>query len=100
MLLKKMGLVVAAVGGLMMLATPAFATTSADGVYNHGGGHGGQVSLIKTGDIDILHNVSVPVCATGNDVAVGLVAVVADVLSPKGTVGSCNSDVDTDNSHN
>jgi hypothetical protein len=96
--LKKAGVVVAAAAGLAMLGAPAFASG-----HHHSGdvsGPGNQLGLVNTGDIDVLHNVSVPVCANNDDIAVGLVAVVADVLSPKSADDSCNSVIATGGAHN
>jgi hypothetical protein len=109
--LKKAGVVAAAAAGLIMLGAPAFASTASTQGWDHGHGHeghgsssyngpGNQLGLVNTGDIDVLHNVSVPVCANNDDIAVGLVAVVADVLSPKGVSDSCNSVIATGDADN
>ncbi|MGW5051284.1 hypothetical protein [Actinokineospora sp. NPDC004072] len=84
-MLKKAGFVTSAVAGLMMMGGMAFADGNGHG-HGHGHGHGSddaeQVGLVNLDDIEILENVNIPICATNTNVAVGLVAVAANILSP------------------
>ncbi|CAM4067967.1 hypothetical protein KIPE111705_38950 [Kibdelosporangium persicum] len=105
-MLKKAGFVAAAAAGLMMLGgTAALAAPAGDkGDYHH---HHGKVwypgsstsvekeqfGLLNTGDIDILDEVTIPICV--NDVNLGLIVV--DLLSPSGIADSCDAAVASDN---
>ncbi|GGS57472.1 MULTISPECIES: hypothetical protein [Actinokineospora] len=87
-MLKKAGIVTSAVAGLMMIGGTAFAcpgmcdddwdgpsTIDRDDNIE-------QVGLVNVDDVDILENVNIPICATNNNIAVGLVAVAANLLNP------------------
>ncbi|AHH94252.1 hypothetical protein GCM10010174_22730 [Kutzneria viridogrisea] len=90
-MLKKAGVVAAtAAAGLMVLSAPAFAGTPAGddwmGHHHHGAPH--QVGLVNVddvhalNDVHVLENVNVPICATNNTIAGGLVAVAVNALNP------------------
>ncbi|ONI77100.1 hypothetical protein ALI144C_33985 [Actinosynnema sp. ALI-1.44] len=112
-MLKKTGIVAAAAAGLMILgggaalAAPAGVHGDHDGKggYNHGkvwypgGGNDQkeQFGLVNTGDVDVLDEVTVPICVNDTNVAVGLVAVVVDLLSPSGQADSCDAGVASEN---
>jgi hypothetical protein len=105
--LKKAGIVAAAAAGLMMLGgTAALAAPGGDhgkGDYNHGkvwypgNDSNEQFGLLNTGDIDVLDEVTVPICLNDTNVAIGLVAVVVDLLSPSGQADSCNAGIASEN---
>ncbi|WP_173136144.1 hypothetical protein [Kibdelosporangium persicum] len=108
-MLKKFGVVAAAAAGLIMLGgTAALATPGDDGGKGDYHDHYGKVwypgsstniekeqfGLINTGDVDILDEVTVPICL--NDINIGLLAVL-DILSPSGIADSCDAAVASDN---
>ncbi|GGS57510.1 MULTISPECIES: hypothetical protein [Actinokineospora] len=76
-MLKKAGFVTSAVAGLMMIGGIASA-----GGHDDNGDDAEQVGLINVDDTEVLENVNVPICLTNNNIAVGLVAVAANILNP------------------
>ncbi|MGW5051281.1 hypothetical protein [Actinokineospora sp. NPDC004072] len=86
-MLKKAGIVTSAIAGLMMVGGTAFACPNAcdddwDGPSSHDDDGIEQVGLVNVDDLDVLENVNVPICLTNTNVAVGLVAVAANLLNP------------------
>ena len=87
-MLKKAGVIAAAAAaGVMVLSAPAFAGTPGEGHWmDHGHPH--QVGVVNVddvhalNDVHVLENVNVPVCATNNTIAAGLVAVAVNALNP------------------
>jgi hypothetical protein len=86
--LKKAGVVAAAAAaGVMVLSAPAFAGTPGEGHWmGHHTPH--QVGVVNVNDVHalndvhVLENVNVPICATNNTIAGGLVAVAVNALNP------------------
>jgi hypothetical protein len=106
--LKKAGFVAAVTASMIMLGgTAALAAPGGDhhgkGDYNHGkvwypgNDSNEQFGLVNTGDIDVLDEVTVPICVNDTNVAVGLVAVVVDLLSPSGQADSCDAGIASEN---
>jgi hypothetical protein len=107
--LKKAGFVAALAASMIMLGgTAALAAPGGDhhgkgDGYNHGkvwypgSDSNEQFGLVNTGDIDVLDEVTVPICVNDTNVAVGLVAVVVDLLSPSGMADSCDAGVASEN---
>ena len=89
-MLKKAGVIAAAaVAGLFLLASPAFAGVPSGGEGNgEGGGHPHgqpvvQHGLVNVADVDALHNVNVPVGACGDNV--GVLGAAVPINSPSAT---------------
>lgn len=87
-MLKKAGVIAAAAAaGVMVLSAPAFAGTPGEGHWM-GHGHPHQVGVVNVddvhalNDVHVLENVNVPICATNNTIAGGLVAVAVNALNP------------------
>ncbi|MGH3632400.1 MAG: hypothetical protein ACRDRL_33820 [Sciscionella sp.] len=97
-MLKKIGLVIVAAAAVFAVGSPAFAATA--GSPEHGGWHhgNGQIGLVNTGNIDVLHNVNAVLGACGNDVAV--LGAVVPILSPNPTAQCAQGGIVTGNSHN
>lgn len=96
-MLKKFGIIAASAASLLMLGATAALAASSD--YGKGPESGTSVEKeqfggLNSGDIDILDEVTVPVCL--NDINVGIIAVV-DILSPSGLYDACEPGVASDN---
>lgn len=85
-MLKQAGFVASAVAGLMMIGSAAFACTDCDdewgGPSTWPGHHDGQLGVVNVDNVDVAENVNIPVCATGNNVPVGVIAVAVSALNP------------------
>ncbi|SDI64697.1 hypothetical protein SAMN05192558_106129 [Actinokineospora alba] len=85
-MLKQAGFVASAVAGLMMIGSAAFACTDCDdewgGPSDFPGHHDGQVGVVNVDNVDVAENVNIPVCATNNTIAGGVVAVAVNALNP------------------
>jgi hypothetical protein len=93
--LKKAAVVLAAAASIALVGSPAFASPTHDGPDQAGTANVNDVHLVN--DDHVAENVDLPVCATNNTIAGGLVAVAVNALNPT-FIKHCVSGVAASNS--
>jgi hypothetical protein len=78
--LKKAAVVAIAAAGLALAGAPAFASPMHEGPDQAGTVNVNDIHAVN--DDHVLENVDIPVCATNNTIAGGLVAVAVNALNP------------------
>ncbi len=79
-MLKKAAIVAIAAAGIALVGSPAFASPMHDGPDQAGTVNVDDVHAAN--DIHAAENVDIPLCATNNTIAGGLVAVAVNALNP------------------